>query len=211
MIVLTTFPSPTELVRHKERDTVVNIDGTSHGNGTLFITETIVAWQNVDGQGFCLDYPKISLHAISRDTSAFPEQCLFLMIEGKLAEEVDTAERQGSDDEEEEDKDQIITEVRFIPSNKLSLEPMFRAMSGCQVLHPDEQDTDSEAEEEEAAEYFQGEEGIDHLTAQGQLTLQHLDSLLISGQGDGPANGVVTNGSSVPSEQFEDAEDQMDQ
>lgn len=29
----------------------------------------------------------------------------------------------------------------------VAVEPMFRAMSGCQVLHPDEQDTDSEAEE----------------------------------------------------------------
>ncbi|OWF56704.1 methylosome subunit pICln-like [Mizuhopecten yessoensis] len=210
MVVLTTFSAPSELVRHKERDTVVNIDGTGYGNGTLFITETIVAWQNVEGKGFSLNYPKISLHALSRDTSAFPQECLYLMVEGKLPEEVDPSERQDSEEEEEEDESQVITEVRFVPSDKSSLQTMFSSMSDCQALHPDEQDTDSEAEAEEGMVYYDVDEGYDNLTLQGQATLQHLENLLISGQGDGQPSGEVPNGTNVPSEQFEDA-DEMDQ
>ena len=46
-----------------------------------------LAWLNDNGEGFTLDYPAISLHAISRDTSSFPHQCLYLMLDvtlGKL-------------------------------------------------------------------------------------------------------------------------------
>ncbi|XP_060065491.1 methylosome subunit pICln-like [Ylistrum balloti] len=206
MVALTSFPAPSELIRHKEGDTVVNIDGTGYGNGTLYITETVVAWQNVEGKGFSLNYPKISLHALSRDTSAFPQECLYLMVEGKLPDEADPSERQDSEEEEEEDQSQVITEIRFVPSDKTSLEVLFSSMSDCQALHPDEQDTDSEAEEEEEMAYYEGSEGYDHLTQQGQATLQHLENLLISGQGD----GQVPNGTNVTSEQFEDA-DEMDQ
>ncbi|XP_069104239.1 methylosome subunit pICln-like [Argopecten irradians] len=210
MVLLTAFPAPAELIRHTENDTVVNIDGTGYGNGTLYITEAVVAWLNAEGKGFSLDYPKISLHALSRDTSAFPQECLYLMIEGKLPAAVDPSERQDSEEEEEEDQSQVITEVRFVPSDKNSLQTLFTSMSDCQALHPDEQDTDSEAEQEEDMVYYHGDEGYDHLTQQGQATLQHLENLLISGQGDGQPNGQVQNGTTVTSEQFEDA-DEMDQ
>ena len=44
-----------------------------------------VAWQKEsDGLGFSLQYPGISCHAISRDLSSFPHECLYLMIDGKL-------------------------------------------------------------------------------------------------------------------------------
>ena len=45
-----------------------------------------VAWQKEDdGQGFSLQYPAISCHAVSRDLSSFPHECLYLMIDGKLS------------------------------------------------------------------------------------------------------------------------------
>jgi len=37
-----------------------------------------------NGQGFTLNYPNISLHAISKDQNAFPKPCLYVMFEGKL-------------------------------------------------------------------------------------------------------------------------------
>ena len=40
----------------------------------------------------------------------------------------------------------------------------------------------------EANHYYEGEEGMQELTEQGQRTLQHLESLLINGQGDGQPN-----------------------
>ena len=43
-----------------------------------------VSWLNSGGQGFGLEYPNISLHAVSRDVSSFPSECLYLMVEGRL-------------------------------------------------------------------------------------------------------------------------------
>ena len=33
-------------------------------------------------RGFSLEYPTISLHAVSKDTTHFPHECLFCMVEG---------------------------------------------------------------------------------------------------------------------------------
>ena len=43
-----------------------------------------VSWMSTAGQGFSLQYPAISLHAISKDLSAFPHECLYLMVDGDL-------------------------------------------------------------------------------------------------------------------------------
>lgn len=40
--------------------------------------------------GFTLDYPTIGLHAISRDVSAYPQEHLYVMVNGKLTGEGQT-------------------------------------------------------------------------------------------------------------------------
>ena len=45
---------------------------------------SVVIWRNSSGQGFSLQYPSISLHAVSRDLAAFSQECLYLMVDGKL-------------------------------------------------------------------------------------------------------------------------------
>ena len=46
------------------------------------------------GQGFNLAYPDISLHAVSKDTTHFPHECLFCMVDvafqGKLLSHITT-------------------------------------------------------------------------------------------------------------------------
>lgn len=37
--------------------------------------------------GFSLEYPTIGLHAISRDVGAYPQEHLYVMVNGKLAGE----------------------------------------------------------------------------------------------------------------------------
>ncbi|ELK23649.1 Methylosome subunit pICln [Myotis davidii] len=97
-------------------------------------------------------------------------------------------------DEEEEDSDddvEPIAEFRFVPSDKSAFEPMFTAMCECQALHPDPEDEDSddydgEEYDVEAHEQGQGdiptfytyEEGLSHLTAEGQATLERLEGML---------------------------------
>jgi len=43
-----------------------------------------VVWCKADGKGFVLEYPSISLHAVCRDSSRFPQECLFLMVDGVM-------------------------------------------------------------------------------------------------------------------------------
>lgn len=48
-----------------------------------------VCWVAESGQGFTLDYPSISLHAVSRDLSSFPNECLYLMLDAGSEQQED--------------------------------------------------------------------------------------------------------------------------
>uniref|UniRef100_A0A8C9PTA4 Methylosome subunit pICln n=1 Tax=Spermophilus dauricus TaxID=99837 RepID=A0A8C9PTA4_SPEDA len=111
------------------------------------------SWLDGSGLGFSLEYPTISLHAVSRDLNAYPQEHLYVMVN--------------------------------------ALEARFTAMCECQALHPDPEDEDSDdydGEEYgvEAHEQGQGdiptfytyEEGLSHLTAEGQATLERLERML---------------------------------
>lgn len=45
----------------------------------------MLSWVNNDTrQGFSLEYPHISLHAISRDEQVHHRQCLYVMVDAKV-------------------------------------------------------------------------------------------------------------------------------
>ncbi|XP_009583325.1 PREDICTED: methylosome subunit pICln, partial [Fulmarus glacialis] len=153
-----------------------------------------LSWLENSGVGFSLDYPTISLHAVSRDLNAYPWEHLYVMVNAKFEEE-ESKEAPMAEGEEEEDSDddvEPIAEFRFVPSDKSALEAMFSAMCECQALHPDPDDEDSDNDYEgeeydvEAHELEQGdiptfytyEEGLSHLTAEGQATLERLEGML---------------------------------
>ncbi|NXJ66668.1 ICLN protein, partial [Rostratula benghalensis] len=197
MSFLKRFPPPAEGVRHRQPDTEAVLAGRTLGSGTLYIAESRLSWLENSGVGFSLDYPTISLHAVSRDLSAFPSEHLYVMVNAKFEEEgtKEPPVAEGEEEEEEEDSDddtEPIAEFRFVPSDKSALEAMFSAMCECQALHPDPDDEDSDNDYEgeeydvEARELEQGdipsfytyEEGLAHLTAEGQATLQMLEGML---------------------------------
>ncbi|MFT7803109.1 methylosome subunit pICln isoform X1 [Arapaima gigas] len=197
MVQLRSFPPPSTGVRLQQEDTAAVLDDKELGAGTLYVAESRLSWFNGAGMGFSLEYPSIGLHAISRDLSAYPQEHLYVMVNGKLEEECEAeAEKQDDGDEsdsEGDDDSQVITEIRFVPSDKSALEPMFAAMCDCQALHPDPEDADSdddfdgeELEPEDTEEQGQGdvptfytyEEGLSHLTAEGQATLERLEGML---------------------------------
>ncbi|XP_051580304.1 methylosome subunit pICln isoform X1 [Myxocyprinus asiaticus] len=226
MVVLKSLPPPSEGIRLQQAETTAVLDGKRLGSGTLFVAEAHLSWFDGSGMGFSLEYPSISLHAISRDRSAFPEEHLYVMVNAKLDDE-NEAEMQDkapddAADEEESDSDSegsgTITEIRFVPSDKAALEPMFSAMCDCQVLHPDPEDEDSDDDYEEEeydveeAEQEQGqgdvptfytyEEGLSHLTSEGQATLDRLEGMLAQSVSQQyHMAGVRTDD---PSAQFED-------
>lgn len=195
MVVLKHLPPPTEGVRHEQTDTTAVLDGQRLGCGTLYVAETRLSWFDGAGLGFALEYPSIGLHAISRDSSAYPHEHLYVMVNGKLSDgnEAEMADKEDDEDEDSgSDENGVISEFRFVPSDKAALEPMFSAMCECQALHPDPEDQDSEddfeGEEYDVEEAEQGagdipsfytcEEGLSSLTPEGEATLERLEGML---------------------------------
>uniref|UniRef100_A0A3B3HBT3 Methylosome subunit pICln n=1 Tax=Oryzias latipes TaxID=8090 RepID=A0A3B3HBT3_ORYLA len=86
MVLVRNLRPPTEGVRHEEANTTAVLSGQQLGCGTLYVAETRLSWFDGSGMGFSLEYPSISLHAISRDVSAYPEEHLYVMVNGKLGE-----------------------------------------------------------------------------------------------------------------------------
>jgi len=152
MVVLSSFPPPTEGIKLVQSNTGAFINSRDLGSGTLYIAESRVSWVSASsGEGFSLEYPHISLHAVSKDLSSFPRECLYLMLDSKLEESESPADDE-SDDEPESD----MSEVRFIPEDRGLLDAMFHAMSVCQTLHPDPNDSvsdDGDFEDTEEGEY----------------------------------------------------------
>ncbi|XP_055030788.1 methylosome subunit pICln isoform X1 [Misgurnus anguillicaudatus] len=203
MVVLKSLPPPSEGIKLQQADTTAVLDGKRLGSGTLFVAEAHLSWFDGSGMGFSLEYPSISLHAISRDPGAFPEEHLYVMVNAKLDDEGEQEmEDKAPDDAGEDESDsgsegsETITEIRFVPSDKAALESMFSAMCDCQALHPDPEDAETDDDEDyegeeydvEEAEQEQGqgdiptfytyEEGLSHLTSEGQATLDRLEGML---------------------------------
>lgn len=171
MSFLRSFPPPgsAEGLRQQQPDTEAVLNGKGLGTGTLYIAESRLSWLDGSGLGFSLEYPTISLHAVSRDLNAYPREHLYVMVNAKFGEE----SKESVADEEEEDSDddiEPIAEFRFVPSDKSALEAMFIAMCECQALHPDPEDEDSDD--------YDGDEYDVEAHAEGQATLERLEGML---------------------------------
>ncbi|CAI9535891.1 unnamed protein product [Staurois parvus] len=181
---------------------------------------------------FFLEYPSISLHAISRDTkAAYPEEHLYVMVNAKLAEDEIECNDNGND-EDDDDDDEHKSYSSFNELSVISVGEMFSAMCDCQALHPDPEDQDDSDDDFEGEEYdveaheqgqvdpptfYTYEEGLSHLTPEGQANLERFEGMLASSVGQHTMAGVRTEGSALGYEdgmdvvptvpgQFEDAD-----
>jgi len=51
----------------------------------IFLFGSLLSWVDSDTQqGFSLEYPHISLHAIARDEQVYPRQCLYVIVDAKV-------------------------------------------------------------------------------------------------------------------------------
>lgn len=211
MMTLSTVHPPSSGIRHQQPATEAHVSSQNYGSGTLYITEGCVKWIGSNGQGITLDYPSISLHAVSRDTSSFPHECLYLMIDS--GEEDQMQNEGGSDDEEEVGGPY---EVRFVPEDKGTLDLLYKSMCDCQMLHPDPEDEQSGDDD-----YFADEDDVENLTPEGQAQLERLENIFLSdnrmnmeadqeppvGGAQHSVNGNHANGDApMDDDQFEDAE-----
>ena len=104
-----------------------------------------VSWITPELKGFALSYYDISLHAVSKDISSFPEECIYLLLEtGKEDSEDSEPEENGMDTEMNGGSGEPEKELYLVPSDKSKLDSIFTAMAHCQSLHPDPEDVGSD-------------------------------------------------------------------
>lgn len=190
-------------VRYMQQSCTAVVQTQNLGAGTLYVADSILSWLNPLGQGFKLEYPSIQLHAISRDTTTFPEHCLYLMVEGSII-----GEELSSSDSEDRDPVAPISELRFVPDDKNALQDMYEAMCNAQALHPDAEDEESE---DDGDWYGGGDADVDTMTPGGQAQLERLEAMLDMPQpGHNPTNGNADDSMETddPAEsgQFEDVD-----
>lgn len=157
MVILINHPAPEEGIHHQEKDVTAFFKRKNIGKGTLYIAESLLCWISNAGEGFSLEYQSIYIHAISRDLTSFPHQCLYLMVDGKISldpglssafnnlligSEGDVAEEEVDEDSDSDEEGGPTAEMRFVPDNSNMLDVMFRALSDCQALNPDPNTSD---------------------------------------------------------------------
>ncbi|KAH9945498.1 regulator of volume decrease after cellular swelling-domain-containing protein [Epithele typhae] len=132
------------VLRHKQSDVSVTLDppldGFSTENGTrgdLYVIESALFFMSASGTGIQVDYPTITLHAISRAENGPSIYCQ--LDEPTSAEEA----------EEDEDTSSM-RELVIIPKDPSALEPIFESLSLCASLHPDPNEGDEMDDDDDA-------------------------------------------------------------
>ncbi|KAJ7086058.1 regulator of volume decrease after cellular swelling-domain-containing protein [Mycena belliarum] len=178
------------VLRHREDNVSVTLDPPLDGfsaedgaQGVLYIIESVLVYMSTTGRGFQIEYPAITLHAVSRAETGPSIYC-------QLDEHVGEAEAAASNDDISD-----MRELSIVPQSAASLEPIFEALSRCAALHPDKS-TPSDDEEIDAFidaesggfEIFTGDEDQE-LSEVGRAALAHLESII-----DHPEDQPAMNG-----------------
>ncbi|KAI0090183.1 regulator of volume decrease after cellular swelling-domain-containing protein [Irpex rosettiformis] len=152
------------VLRHQEEDVSITLDPPLEGfsteecsKGTLYVIESVLVYKAASGRGIQIEYPSITLHAISRAESGPSIYC-------QLDESAATPDANGDEGETTE-----MRELTIIPKEVAALELIFEALSVCAALHPDPADADDmddddddafiDADENSPFETFTGAEG----------------------------------------------------
>ncbi|KAF8623633.1 hypothetical protein AX17_007333 [Amanita inopinata Kibby_2008] len=191
------------VLEHREDNVSVALDPPLEGfteqdavQGTLYVISSVLVFMSTTGRGFQIEYPSITLHAISR---AGPRPSIYCQLdEGTSAaqeQHMNGDVNEGGNEEQEEYAD--MRELNIIPQNPEALEHIFEALSQCASQHPDasgdsdEEDTFIDPGNAEF-EVFNGDEG-EELSEVGrtyflspslferalnQVALAHLESII---------------------------------
>ncbi|KAI9483310.1 MAG: regulator of volume decrease after cellular swelling-domain-containing protein [Benjaminiella poitrasii] len=136
--------------------------------------------------GIAVEYPDITIHAISRQDG---EPSIYCQLNSGIFFPNQTLP------ETEEEREDTVTELRFIPRDSGSLEALYMAMSDCSALHPDHEFM-AEQEDYEDEEFYADPSDEAELNEVQQAALRHLESVF---QPPPSTNGYAN--------QFEDAEE----
>jgi hypothetical protein len=132
-----------------ERVELIDSAGETKGTATLSVGEDRLEW----GADLALGYTEIILHAMCTDLESFPKACIYMQL----------------------DRGEDVEELRLAPQNPSDLESIFRQLSRCAALHPDQGDEDDGEEGGDTAFYMEDmDDGSDHVKK-----MQRLDGLIV--------------------------------
>ena len=205
-----------EEVRLQQQGVQLFLTGAAEGgegNGTLVITTRSVLWLSStdEAKGYKVDFPTISLHAISRDPASFAMPCIYCQLD---IEEECMTEQDGDGEEDEETSG--VSEARFVPGAEDDLEAIFKVFCECALLNPSGSE-DEDEDDEEGGGFFTAETlgagGAPPALGTAAGNLAHYDRLLEeSGEMGGMALPVDAMGAMMLSDDadgmFADAEEE---
>ncbi|KDQ57298.1 hypothetical protein JAAARDRAFT_35936 [Jaapia argillacea MUCL 33604] len=169
------------VLRHQEHNVSITLEPPVEGfspedaaQGTLYVIESVLVFMSTSGKGFQVEYPSITLHAISRAESGPSIYC-----------QLDDGNPAAHDAPTVEDEVDEMRELNIVPQNPSALESIFEALSICASLHPDPNQDDDMDEDDDAFidagegsfEVFTGTEG-EELSEVGRVALEHLESII---------------------------------
>ncbi|KAJ3987139.1 regulator of volume decrease after cellular swelling-domain-containing protein [Lentinula detonsa] len=137
------------VLRHEEPVSVTfepSLDGFNEVDGkegVLYVLESVLIFMSKTGKGFQIEYPSITLHAVSRGDTPPSIYCQLDESSAK-AMKIDDQEAEDEAEEDEEEEDMDMRVLNIIPSRVDSLDSIFEALSLCAALHPDPPGSDDE-------------------------------------------------------------------
>ncbi|RDB29459.1 Methylosome subunit pICln [Hypsizygus marmoreus] len=190
----TSFNDIPPVLRHQEPNVAIKLDPAVDGftdadaaQGTLFVLTSVLAFMSTTGRGFQIEYPAITLHAISRGEKGPSIYC-------QLDENVGAAVV-GRHTGEDEEEDTELRELTILPQNPASLDRIFECLSICAALHPDKRSPEDEEDPDDAFidsstfETFTGDQEQE-LSEVGRAALAHVESIIYDPHDTTQTNGV---------------------
>jgi len=153
----------------------------AQGTGFLYVTTKNVIWlPPLPQDGFSINFPFISIHAVSRDTTGFYSPCLYCQLD---MDEADITEEN-------------FHELRFVPPNtQEQLELLYSVFSECAALNPDSE------ESEEDGFFWNGDPENDAMADQLEMQMHQEMEML------GGTNLDMYQALDEEAEKYDDADD----
>ncbi|KAI8973031.1 regulator of volume decrease after cellular swelling-domain-containing protein [Pilobolus umbonatus] len=167
------IPQPSSPTRHVQKDTSLVITPPLIGHagpivGDLSICEDQLYFYSTSAQsGIAVEYPDIIIHAIARRQ----EPHIYCQLDSGLF----LPNQQLPEDQEE--REECITELTFIPKDSGTLDAIYMAMTECAELHPDSEFMAEQEDSEE--EYYADPSSETELNELQQAALRHLESVFV--------------------------------
>ncbi|TFK27124.1 hypothetical protein FA15DRAFT_636074 [Coprinopsis marcescibilis] len=184
----TSFNDLPPILKRKEENVSVTLDPPVDGfseqdaaSGTLLVLTSVLAFVSATGRAFQVEYPSITLHAISRGGTRPSVYCQ-LDEDSETQEPTSGSATNGGNEDVAEQEYSDVRELSIIPSDPTSLDSIFEALSKCASLHPDKMsdDEDGDAFIDDSTspfEIFTGDEDQE-LSEVGKAALAHLESII---------------------------------